>query len=186
MPNASRSALITGITGQDGSYLAELLLEKGYRVFGMVRRSSTNHFERIEHLLGRLELISADLLDESSLIQVLKKTKPYKKSPMYRTHFISAILTVLEDFLGDDSSKSEDSARLAKQAMDKIIASEGLGYVKLYDCPGSSFDKITALNVTKGLTVYDIKRQKAWEKSRAISFSDTTVERREMKVVAYL
>lgn len=71
-----RVAVITGITGQDGSYLAEFLLEKGYRVFGLVRRSSTNHFERIEHLLDRVELIPADLLDQLSLIQALRKARP--------------------------------------------------------------------------------------------------------------
>ena len=64
----SRTALITGITGQDGSYLAELLLEKGYEVYGMVRRSSTESFERIEHLRDRLELVQGDLLDQTSLM----------------------------------------------------------------------------------------------------------------------
>jgi GDPmannose 4,6-dehydratase len=61
-----RSALITGITGQDGSYLADLLLEKGYEVHGMVRRSSTENFERISHLVGRIGLVQADLLDRRS------------------------------------------------------------------------------------------------------------------------
>ena len=61
------SALITGITGQDGSYLAELLLEKGYEVHGMVRRASTEKFERIEHLRDRITLHQADLLDQRSL-----------------------------------------------------------------------------------------------------------------------
>ncbi len=72
----STRALITGITGQDGSYLAELLLEKGYEVAGMVRRSSTENFERIEHLRDRLTLLQGDLLDPFSLIQVLEQTKP--------------------------------------------------------------------------------------------------------------
>ncbi len=71
-----KTALITGITGQDGSYLAEFLLDKGYRVAGMVRRSSTENFERIEHLRDRLALEQADLLDPLSLIQILEKTKP--------------------------------------------------------------------------------------------------------------
>jgi GDPmannose 4,6-dehydratase len=66
------SALITGITGQDGSYLAEFLLEKGYRVYGMLRRSSTFNGERIRHLLDRIELIDADLLDQLSIIQALR------------------------------------------------------------------------------------------------------------------
>ena len=71
MPNA----LITGITGQDGSYLAEFLLEKGYRVYGMVRRTSTFNDERIRHLLDRIELIDADLLDQLSLIQALRQSQ---------------------------------------------------------------------------------------------------------------
>src|SRR5215831_19068650 len=69
-------ALVTGITGQDGSYLAELLLEKGYHVVGVVRRSSTENFERIAHLQGRVELRQADLLDQLSLIDVVKTVRP--------------------------------------------------------------------------------------------------------------
>jgi len=69
-------ALITGITGQDGSYLAELLLEKGYEVFGMMRRSSTETAERIEHLKSKIKILNADLLDEMSLIHVLEEVMP--------------------------------------------------------------------------------------------------------------
>ena len=68
-------ALITGITGQDGSYLAEFLLEKGYRVYGIVRRTSTFNDERIRHLLDRIELIDADLLDQLSLIHALRQSQ---------------------------------------------------------------------------------------------------------------
>jgi GDPmannose 4,6-dehydratase len=71
-----KTALITGITGQDGSYLAEWLLEKGYEVHGIVRRSSTESFERIAHLGQRIRLHQADLLDQLSLIDVLQKTQP--------------------------------------------------------------------------------------------------------------
>ncbi|MFM8269439.1 MAG: GDP-mannose 4,6-dehydratase [Pseudomonadota bacterium] len=69
-------AFITGITGQDGSYLAELLLEKGYEVFGVVRRSSTNSFERIAHIQHKIKLLEADLLDQVSLSQALEEAKP--------------------------------------------------------------------------------------------------------------
>jgi GDPmannose 4,6-dehydratase len=69
-------ALITGITGQDGSYLAELLLEKGYEVHGMVRRASTEKFDRIEHLRERITLHQADLLDQRSLVDALRAAKP--------------------------------------------------------------------------------------------------------------
>jgi GDPmannose 4,6-dehydratase len=70
------TALITGITGQDGSYLAEFLLEKGYRVVGIVRRSSTTPYERIGHLIDRVELVSADLLDQTSLTDVVSEHGP--------------------------------------------------------------------------------------------------------------
>ncbi len=70
------SALITGITGQDGSYLAELLLEKGYEVHGMVRRASTEKFERIEHLRDRITLHQGDLLDQRSLVDALRASEP--------------------------------------------------------------------------------------------------------------
>jgi len=69
-------AVITGITGQDGSYLAELLLEKGYDVYGVVRRASTESFERIEHIRDRINLIQADLLDQLSLVHVIEESKP--------------------------------------------------------------------------------------------------------------
>lgn len=72
----SKRALITGITGQDGSYLTELLLSKGYEVFGVVRRSSTESYERIEHLRDRIQLFQADLLDQYSLIEALRQAKP--------------------------------------------------------------------------------------------------------------
>ena len=71
-----RRALITGITGQDGSYLADLLLEKGYRVFGMVRRSSTENFDRIAHIKNRVTLLQADLLDHQSMIKMLEEARP--------------------------------------------------------------------------------------------------------------
>jgi GDPmannose 4,6-dehydratase len=76
MTGAKRRALITGITGQDGSYLAELLLEQGYEVFGMVRRASTENFARIEHLRSTVSLVQADLLDQLSLITVLQRIRP--------------------------------------------------------------------------------------------------------------
>src|ERR1700678_2526279 len=71
-----RSALITGVTGQDGSYLAELLLEKGYEVHGMVRRASTEKFDRIEHLRDKITLHQGDLLDQRSLVDSLRAARP--------------------------------------------------------------------------------------------------------------
>lgn len=69
-------ALITGITGQDGSYLADFLLEKGYKVYGMVRRSSVENFDRIEHIRDRLKFVQADLMDQLSIINALKEARP--------------------------------------------------------------------------------------------------------------
>jgi GDPmannose 4,6-dehydratase len=71
-----KTALITGITGQDGSYLAELLLEKGYKVYGLVRRSSTVTFERIQHIQDRIEFLSGDLTDQNSLYYALEQSRP--------------------------------------------------------------------------------------------------------------
>ena len=71
-----KKALITGITGQDGSYLAELLLDKGYEVHGMVRRSSTATLERIEHIKDRLQLVQGDLLDEISILHLMEQIQP--------------------------------------------------------------------------------------------------------------
>ena len=74
----TRRALITGLTGQDGSYLAELLLDKGYEVFGVVRRASTENVERIQHLLERVTLLQADLLDQASLARALAEAQPHE------------------------------------------------------------------------------------------------------------
>jgi GDPmannose 4,6-dehydratase len=71
-----KRALVTGITGQDGSYLAELLLDKGYEVFGLVRRSSTLNFERIEAIQDRVQLLQGDLLDQNSLLEAVRSAKP--------------------------------------------------------------------------------------------------------------
>lgn len=71
-----KKVLITGITGQDGSYLAEFLLNKGYEVFGLIRRTSTVNFERIKHIQDNIELISGDLLDQNSLINAIKESNP--------------------------------------------------------------------------------------------------------------
>jgi len=73
-----KRALITGITGQDGSYLAEFLLEKDYEVFGLIRRSSTVNFERISHLQDKVELVSGDLLDQKSIVTALEAARPHE------------------------------------------------------------------------------------------------------------
>jgi GDPmannose 4,6-dehydratase len=86
----TKRAVITGITGQDGSYLAELLLEKGYRVVGVVRRSSAPNMERIEHLLDRIELRPADLLDQLSLVRLIDDVRPHELYNLAAMSFVPA------------------------------------------------------------------------------------------------
>jgi len=73
-----RKALITGITGQDGSYLAEFLLEQGYQVIGMVRRTSTINFDRIRHIQDKIEIVQGDLLDQISMLDILREWRPHE------------------------------------------------------------------------------------------------------------
>jgi GDPmannose 4,6-dehydratase len=87
---AKKRAVITGITGQDGSYLAEFLLDKDYEVFGLIRRSSTVNFERISHLQDKLELISGDLLDQKSLVTALQTAKPHEVYNLGAQSFVPA------------------------------------------------------------------------------------------------
>ena len=84
------SALITGITGQDGSYLAELLLGKGYRVVGVVRRTSHDSYERIQHLVGKIDIMPADLLDQHSLQTVVKDAQPDEVYNLAAQSFVPA------------------------------------------------------------------------------------------------
>jgi len=85
-----KRALVTGITGQDGSYLAEFLLQRDYMVFGMVRRSSTDNLSRIEHLLGRITLFQGDLLDQPSLISLLREVQPDEVYNLAAQSFVPA------------------------------------------------------------------------------------------------
>src|ERR1041384_3526641 len=94
----TKRALITGITGQDGSYLAELLLDKGYEVIGMVRRSSTVNFERIAHIQDRITFVPGDLLDEVSMINMLSEHRPHEvynlaAQSFVQTSFSQPVLT---------------------------------------------------------------------------------------------
>ena len=85
-----KRALVTGITGQDGSYMAELLLSKGYEVFGVVRRTSSRNLERIEHIQDRIQLESADLLDLSSVMSLLQRIKPHEFYNLAAQTFVPA------------------------------------------------------------------------------------------------
>jgi GDPmannose 4,6-dehydratase len=102
---AGKTALITGITGQDGSYLAEWLLEQGYRVVGVVRRASTENFERIAHIRDRIELRQADLLDQLSLIDVVRGVEPDEvynlaAQSFVPTSWVQPVLTAEFDAIG--------------------------------------------------------------------------------------
>ncbi len=88
-----KTALITGITGQDGSYLAEFLLDRGYRVVGMTRRTSTEVHERIEHLFGKIEIISGDLLDQSSMQAIVAEVRPVEIYNLAAQSFVPASWT---------------------------------------------------------------------------------------------
>jgi GDPmannose 4,6-dehydratase len=89
----AKRALITGITGQDGSYLAEFLLEQGYEVFGLVRRSSTINFSRIEHIQDRINLISGDMLDQTSLQTALQECDPHEVYNLAAQSFVQTSWT---------------------------------------------------------------------------------------------
>src|SRR5262252_9516200 len=86
----SKRALVTGITGQDGSYLAELLLEEGYEVFGLTRRLSANNYWRIAHILDRITLLPGDLLDQLSVIRVLERVRPTELYNLAAMSFVPA------------------------------------------------------------------------------------------------
>jgi GDPmannose 4,6-dehydratase len=88
-----KTALVTGVTGQDGSYLAELLLEMNYRVVGMVRRTSTINFDRIKHIQDKIEIVSGDLLDQSSMMDVVREYQPDEVYNLAAQSFVPASFT---------------------------------------------------------------------------------------------
>jgi len=111
---ANKRALITGITGQDGSYLAELLLEKGYDVHGMVRRSSTERFERIEHLRDRVTLHQGDLLDQRSLVDTLRAARPQEIYNLAAMSFVAVSWiqpTLTAEFTGTGVTRMLEAMR---------------------------------------------------------------------------
>ena len=112
----SKSALITGITGQDGSYLAELLLEKGYEVHGMVRRASTEKFDRIEHIRDRITLHQGDLLDQRSLVDTLRAARPQEVYNLAAMSFVALSWvqpTLTADFTGVGVTRMLEALREA-------------------------------------------------------------------------
>ncbi len=133
-----KTALITGITGQDGSYLAELLLEKGYRVFGMVRRSSTESFERIEHLRDRLQIRQADLLDQLSIIDLVKEAQPQEvynlaAQSFVPTSWVQPVLTA--EFTAVGVTKVLEAIRLVDKSIRFYQASSSEMFGAVHEIP---------------------------------------------------
>ena len=136
----ARRAFITGITGQDGSYLAELLLGKGYQVVGMIRRTSSPNLERIAHLLDRVSLVYGDLLDEASMINLLKEHRPTEVYNLAAQSFVAAswgqaLLTGEATALG--VTRLLDAVRLAAPEARFYQASSSEMFGKVVEVPQS-------------------------------------------------
>ncbi|MGD0991882.1 MAG: GDP-mannose 4,6-dehydratase [Gemmatimonadales bacterium] len=132
------TALITGVTGQDGSYLAELLLAKGYRVVGVVRRTSHDSYERIQHLVGRMEIVPADLLDQHSLQTVVKAAQPDEIYNLAAQSFVPTswsqpVLT--GEFTALGVTRLLDAIRLAKPDAKFYQASSSEMFGKVRETP---------------------------------------------------
>ncbi|MHB1719114.1 MAG: GDP-mannose 4,6-dehydratase [Acidimicrobiales bacterium] len=135
-----KKALITGITGQDGSYLAELLLQEGYEVIGMVRRSSTLNFERIAHIQDELTLVAGDLLDEVSLIGILREHRPVEVYNLAAQSFVQTswsqpVLTGETTALG--VTRLLDAVRIADPEIRFYQASTSEMFGKVHEVPQS-------------------------------------------------
>src|SRR3990172_6677423 len=133
-----KTALITGVTGQDGSYLAELLLAKGYRVVGVVRRTSHDSYERIQHLVGRMEIVPADLLDQHSLQSVIKDSQPDEVYNLAAQSFVPTswsqpVLT--GEFTALGVTRMLDAIRLAKPDARFYQASSSEMFGKVIETP---------------------------------------------------
>jgi len=136
----TKRALITGISGQDGSYLAELLLEKGYKVYGVVRRLSTPNFSRIEHLRDRVELIDGDLCDGMSLVNAIQKSEPSEVYNLAAQSFVAtswqqSVLT--GDFTGIGVTRMLEAIRIVNPKIRFYQASSSEMYGKVIETPQS-------------------------------------------------
>ncbi len=134
----TKTALITGITGQDGSYLAEFLLNKGYNVFGMVRRSSTENFERIEQIRDKVTLIQADLLDQMSLIAAISESQPDEIYNLAAQSFVPTSWTkpvLTAQFTALGVTRMLEAMRLAKKDARFYQASSSEMFGKVAEVP---------------------------------------------------
>src|SRR6478736_3402299 len=148
-------ALITGITGQDGSYLAELLLAKGYEVVGVVRRTSHHSYERIEHLLNRIEVVAADLLDQHSLTVVLQETRPDEVYNLAAQSYVPTSWTqpvLTGEFTALGVTRSLEAIRLVHPACRFYQASSSEMFGKVTETPqreGTAFYPRSPYGVAK-------------------------------------
>jgi GDPmannose 4,6-dehydratase len=132
------TALITGVTGQDGSYLAELLLAKGYRVVGVVRRTSHDSYERIQHLVGRMEVVPADLLDQHSLQTVVRETRPDEIYNLAAQSFVPTSWTqpvLTGEFTALGVTRLLDAVRLERPEARFYQASSSEMFGKVHETP---------------------------------------------------
>ena len=133
-----RTALITGVTGQDGSYLAELLLAKGSRVVGVVRRTSHDSYERIQHLVGRIEIVAADLLDQHSLQTVVRDAAPDEVYNLAAQSFVPTSWTqpvLTGEFTALGVTRLLDAVRLARPDARFYQASSSEMFGKVVETP---------------------------------------------------
>src|SRR3954449_12614382 len=136
----ARRALITGVTGQDGSYLAELLLDKGYEVYGAVRRASTESSDRIDHLRGRVHLLQADLLDQASLMMALQEAQPHEVYNLGAQSFVPTswsqpVLTA--EFTGTGVTRLLEAIRAVDPSIRFYQASSSEMFGKVLEVPQS-------------------------------------------------
>ncbi len=134
----AKRALITGITGQDGSYLAEFLLDKGYEVYGMVRRSSTTRFDRIQHILDRITLVPGDLLDQVSIINIIRDCQPTEVYNLGAQSFVPTswaqpVLTAEYPALG--VTRTLDAVRMVDPSIRFYQASSSEMFGKVQEVP---------------------------------------------------
>jgi len=131
-------ALVTGVTGQDGSYLADFLLEKGYTVYGLIRRSSTVNFERIRHIQDKIEILPGDLLDQNSLINAVKESWPEEVYNLAAQSFVPTswnqpVLT--GEFTGLGVTRILEAIRLVKPDVKFYQASSSEMFGKVRETP---------------------------------------------------
>ncbi len=137
---SARRALVTGVTGQDGSYLAELLLDKGYEVHGMVRRSSTDNYERIAHLGDRIRLHQGDLLDPSSLLNLLRSVRPHELYNLAAQSFVPtswAQPSLTGEFTALGVTRLLEAVRIADPELRFYQASSSEMFGKVQEVPQS-------------------------------------------------